>query len=241
MAHLAQGTAEVKTRSQTRLSSHLEKNLLAYAAAATAAGVGILTGPTAADAKIIYTPTTSQIFKGGFNGLDLNHDRIYDFRFPVGSGSGCSTGGGCGGFASLRVGPLQQGNQIWESSGYPWCAAALPGSQKVGSSGNFHAGVLIMARATFHMRASGGWESCPWETQNGEAYLGLKFIIKGKVHFGWARVAMIGPRLGGFPPVLVGYAYETVANKPIITGKTKGPDVATMPPDTLGSLAWGRR
>jgi hypothetical protein len=36
-----------------------------------------------------------------------------------------------------------------------------------------------------------------------------------------------------------GYAYETIPNKPIITGKTKGPDVITLDPATLGHLAVG--
>jgi hypothetical protein len=44
---------------------------------------------------------------------------------------------------------------------------------------------------------------------------------------------------------LTGYAYETVPNKPIIAGKTKGPDVITVQPDTapgsLGRLALGRK
>jgi hypothetical protein len=34
---------------------------------------------------------------------------------------------------------------------------------------------------------------------------------------------------------LTGYAYETIPNKPIITGKTKGPDVITLDPATLGT------
>ena len=34
-----------------------------------------------------------------------------------------------------------------------------------------------------------------------------------------------------------GYAYETIPNKPIITGKTKGPDVITLDPATRGHLA----
>jgi hypothetical protein len=38
---------------------------------------------------------------------------------------------------------------------------------------------------------------------------------------------------------LTGYAYETVANKPIIAGKTKGPDVITARPASLGHLAHG--
>jgi hypothetical protein len=57
---------------------------------------------------------------------------------------------------------------------------------------------------------------CPWVGLTKPTYLGLKFVIKGKTHFGWARI--------GFEngTTLTGYAYETIPNKPIITGKTKG-------------------
>jgi hypothetical protein len=74
-------------------------------------------------------------------------------------------------------------------------------------------------------------------------YLGLQFVINGEVHYGWARlsVSLIKPTPfgGGIYAVLTGYAYETVPNKPIITGKTKGPDVITLDPATLGQLAAG--
>ena len=39
--------------------------------------------------------------------------------------------------------------------------------------------------------------------------------------------------------MLTGYAYETIPNKLIITGKTKGPDVITAQPGSLGHLAQG--
>ena len=70
-------------------------------------------------------------------------------------------------------------------------------------------------------------------------YLGLKFRIHGKSHFGWARlnVECKAPKLFG---LLTGYAYETIPNKPIITGKTKSPDAITVRPATLGELAVGR-
>ena len=48
--------------------------------------------------------------------------------------------------------------------------------------------------------------------------------IKGKAHYGWLRLTV---RLSGHARItatLTGYAYETVANKPIIAGATKGPD-----------------
>jgi hypothetical protein len=38
---------------------------------------------------------------------------------------------------------------------------------------------------------------------------------------------------------LTGYAYETISGKGIIAGKTKGPDVTTVLPATLGHLAAG--
>jgi hypothetical protein len=56
-------------------------------------------------------------------------------------------------------------------------------------------------------------------------YLGLKFIIKGQIHYGWARLT-VDADWGheGIHATLTGYAYETVPNKPIIAGKTKGLD-----------------
>jgi hypothetical protein len=38
---------------------------------------------------------------------------------------------------------------------------------------------------------------------------------------------------------VLGYAYETVPNKPIIAGKTGGADVITPQPASLGHLATG--
>jgi hypothetical protein len=40
-------------------------------------------------------------------------------------------------------------------------------------------------------------------------------------------------------PQLTGYAYETIPNKAIVTGKTKGRDVITVRPASLGHSAAG--
>jgi hypothetical protein len=56
-------------------------------------------------------------------------------------------------------------------------------------------------------------------------YLGLKFTISGKVHFGWERVTVTTSGKT-FIATLTGYAYETIPNKSIIAGKTKGPNDA---------------
>jgi hypothetical protein len=79
----------------------------------------------------------------------------------------------------------------------------------------------------------------------------LSFVIKGKTHYGWARVSSGITRNGRtLRAVLTGYAYETVPGKAIITGKTKGPveigsstSVSNPTPEpqpvTLGVLALG--
>jgi len=61
----------------------------------------------------------------------------------------------------------------------------------------------------------------PWS--GGTRYLGLEFSISGEVHFGWARLNVSCKELHVFAS-LTGYAYETIPNKPIIAGQTKGTD-----------------
>jgi hypothetical protein len=43
----------------------------------------------------------------------------------------------------------------------------------------------------------------------------------------------------GILAIPTGYADETEPNQPIMTGKTKGPDVITFDPATLGHVAVG--
>jgi hypothetical protein len=72
----------------------------------------------------------------------------------------------------------------------------------------------------------------PWDNVT-KRYLGLQFHIKGKLHYGWARLNV---KISGVNVTakLTGYAYETIPNKPIIAGKTHGKDSGT-----LGRLALG--
>jgi hypothetical protein len=101
----------------------------------------------------------------------------------------------------------------------------------------------------FRSGMSGSW--CPWLRVTKQAYLGLTFTIKGQVHYGWARLGYISAHHRP-KAKLTGYAYETIPNKPIITGKTRGtdevdprattavPSPAKHPkPATLGMLATG--
>ncbi len=80
-------------------------------------------------------------------------------------------------------------------------------------------------------------------------YLGVRFRINGRTHYGWARLNVAVNIDNEITATLTGYAYETIPNKPIGAGVTKGPDadqpapaslqpVSPKPP-SLGALALG--
>lgn len=206
-----------------RLNPKLEKGLLGYAAAASAAGVSLLALTPAAEAKIVYTPANVQIIGNVY--LDLNHDGIHDFRFSTTHHSG--TGAAHAGTmfrtsaAQLRVYPVGTRNQIWGHSSY---ASALKPKVRVGPK--FPQGGFSMVGVRgINSQLSvyyGPWEGTKSNRTVKNRYVGLKFLIKGQVHYGWARLTVTVK----YPisATLTGYAYETVPNKAIVTGKTKGPD-----------------
>jgi hypothetical protein len=247
------------------LSSALEKSLSAYASAAVAAGVSLLAMANPAEAKIIYTPANTTIpvnNTGAALVLDLNHDGVADFSF-VNSWHSF----GHGSFSALSVGcavvPVSShnstcrspNNEIWGrgmASGR--FASALRPSFKVGANKSYfqqgrkrqglyppYGPIARMANATdigssggFATRSQGQW------LYTKHRYLGFRFTIGGQTHYGWARLAVTQTaKRHGIQATLTGYAYETIPNKPIITGKTKGPDVLTLQPATLGHLATG--
>jgi hypothetical protein len=223
-----------------------------YALAATAAGVGMLALAPAAAARIVYTPAHVTLPIGQFYGLDLNHDGKTDFAFYHGSQCHEQT---C--VADVFISNVA-GNEMW---GQHHSASALRAGVRIGSRGKFSSSAAHMADwvcfcQTGHTstRFSGQWANGGKGVKN--RYLGLKFQINGKIHFGWARLNVkfkpSGQRFS-LVATLTGYAYETVANRPIVTGKTKRPvkissadqandaefSVRTPKPATLGLLAMG--
>jgi hypothetical protein len=216
------------------LNAKLDKHLLAYATAATAAGVGVLSLAQPAAAKIVYTKANIPItVNGGAIPLDINNDGIPDIGFYNGYtiGGGVRRAEGTHG-GSAEVFPAQKGNEIWEIKSHNTsCAAALASGVRVGPKGPLVAKSLLMA-ASGGNYTNGGTAFGPWEKVS-KGYLGVKFSIKGKMHYGWARIKWDGI---GNTDYITGYAYETVPNKPIVTGKTKGTDDDS---GNLGVLAQG--
>jgi hypothetical protein len=236
-----------------KLSEPINQRLNMYALAAGAAGVGILASAHPAEAKIVYTPSHIRInVNGALVNLDLNHDGISDFQFYAGyqgpgvPGRGFSPQEGNHG-SNLEVTPAQPSNRVWAvESKNVLCAAALPRGTRVGSHGPFQPGHSSLPMAFANGNSTGGAAFCPWLKVQ-QAFVGLKFVIQGKVHFGWARIKRVSG-LVGFPAVITGYAYETVPNKPIVTGKRYGANDAELTiaasgsapkPASLGLLAMG--
>jgi hypothetical protein len=222
----------ISPRSTLPLSPSLDRRLGTYALAAGAAGVGMLALARPAEGKVVYTPAHIRIVVNkGFTELDLNHDGINDFQFLNIYGTHKNS--------TLNVAPAQNANRVWAAScsaafHTSRCAIALQKGRTIGPGNPFQKGAssLLMAGyqgATATFGTYFGW----WAKRT--AYLGLKFAIKGKTHFGWARVK-VNPPSRGFAATITGYAYETIANKPIVAGKTKGPGVEVT---TLGRLALG--
>jgi hypothetical protein len=221
-----------RSRKISQVSSALEKRLHLYSLAASTAGLSVLTLAQPAEAKIVYTTAKINITQnGGLISFDLNHDGIPDFGL-----SNIYTHSSFQASGFLKVLQAQSANEVWDvtSKGF-LCAAALPKNVRVGPKGHFQkdptAG-LPMDFSNFEGTYFGPWRAVK------QAYLGLEFVIRGKTHFGWARVKGKFNSLS-ITATVTGYAYETIPNTPILTGRTKGPDAVTVQPASLGHLATG--
>jgi len=70
-------------------------------------------------------------------------------------------------------------------------------------------------------------------------YLGFRYVVNGKIHFGWARVTITWANTKSNYPIgtLTGYAYETIPNKAIIAGQTKAPNDVVEEPNPVSFTA----
>ncbi len=212
-------------RTPSRLSDSVHHQLNMYTLAASAAGVGMLALVQPAEAKVVYTPTNITIVSGGAYSLDLNHDGRPDFTLSAWSACTTTCAGALAAFSASRL----KGPNWVEAKDYQ--AGALHFGNRIGPHKTFSAWADMLSLV------SGGVVRGYWDNVK-DRYLGFRFYIDNKTHYGWARLDVHhhGDRITA---TLTGYAYETVPNKSIIAGKTKGPDVISVQPASLGHLAKG--
>jgi hypothetical protein len=227
-------------RKTANLSESIHQQLNMYALAASAAGVALLAAAQPANAKIVYTPAHKRLANHKLFDLDLNHDGINDFQFLL-SFSTHRTSGNTFWGRLLTVEGARQNNEILAKG---LCVAPVYAGKPIGGKQPFQQGVHEMFHSSTSRSSS--VHVCTWPGK--QAYVGLKFLVEGKIHFGWARFATNVVFKGQASAELIGYAYETIPGKAILAGATKGPDdpeptasVNPLAPEpaTLGALALG--
>jgi hypothetical protein len=257
-------------RKTANLSESVHHQLNMYALAASAAGVSLLALAPSAEGKIVYTPAHVNLPGGQPFPLDLNHDGKVDFFLLLGGtvgagGTGVRALSAChrpfrGTKGYICVSSTSASNSLnavrVTKTSQREAAAALRAGAEIQRGDRFRDKVAVgmgdVVWTTFTTggtRWSGAWVNGGKGVKN--RYLGLKFKINGMFHFGWARLTVTTTGKHDFSAALTGYAYETVPNKPIIAGKTKGPKevddqpapatltTPTRKPASLGLLAMG--
>jgi len=233
-------------------SSELEQRLSKYVSTAAATGVALIAFSQPTAAEIVYTPANQPINPNTVTKIDVNNDGIADFEIQDTVSTAFFSI-----FARLFAIPIGNQNKIWGHTNYSrgYASALLPGFP-IFAKGEFLPERGKMADLSFLGGARPfGNETCSAAWANVHSrYLGLKFVINGETHFGWARLD-VSCSLQDITvsALLTGYAYETVPNKAIRAGQKQGgvndddssredgssPEAGCGEPATLGRLAQG--
>jgi len=225
-----------RSRRVSPIRARLDQSLKAYAAA----GVGLFAITQTAAAKVVFTPSHQTLLPGQSLNLDLNSDGQNDFVIANNHGGVTNISSGSLIAADAK---LPFSNKILRGSliGSSAFAKVLAPGIAISSRNRFVNYPLRMAyclgRSGTVTHREGRW------TNATNRYLGLQFLISGQPHFGWARFTVkLEPGLGcSFRATLSGYAYESVANMPIVTGQTTevSTDSFSHTAASLGMLALG--
>jgi hypothetical protein len=204
------------TRKPANLSDSVHQQLNMYALAAGAAGVSLLALPRTAEAKIVYRHVHVNI---GSYQLNPAGEAVAPFGiYQVNSSFSTNFY-----WARLSFNPASSGAKFVRGAGSSWSVSALPQGAVIDSKARWggYRGLV----ATYGPYGGGTFKHHKGGFQFGRpAFVGFKFQIKGKPHYGWARLtARVGQgRQKYVYAILTGYAYETVPNKAIKAGQTKG-------------------
>jgi hypothetical protein len=210
-----------------------------YSIAAAAASVSMLALAPKAHGSVVITNTNIPITEKGIS-IDLNHDGITDVHFKYFSNPGASDGSWYFSVKGVVGNAIDAGGED---------ALALARSAKIGPSahfGNTSANPLLMENK--YCNFYGCQLTGDWGANQPNKFVGVKFKIKGQIHYGWIRVTITTNKVTGEPMkgTVTEYGYETIANKIVLAGLASS-NVAeeqiseqTVPSGpSLGALALG--
>jgi hypothetical protein len=200
-------------------SNNLTERIGVYSLAAAVAGVGMLALAEPAAGEVVVTKTNLSVTYLTPVSLDFDKDGRPDLRLSIHLYEDFS-------FSSLvnvAFFPFPAGGIVGQAGPY---ASALIQGAKIGPSDHFYSGGNEAAGVTIErisgssrgvVRIHGLW---PGGTPSNR-FLGVKLPIDGATHYGWIRLKLTVDPTGRSGPVsatISEYAYETIANKPIIAG-----------------------
>src|SRR5579863_6990854 len=175
------------SRTPAVLPELLHRRLNSYALAATAAGVSVLALAPHSEAKIVYTKTHQVIGFNGIYALDVNNDGIFDFVLTQWYDSGGSYFGlsAFGLLAKPGIGNAIVGATNQSQGRF---ASVLDRGARIGASQRFlnfsrsRSGASMVNVSLRNSSTRGPWKNVD------DRYLGMRFQIDGKTHYGWARL-----------------------------------------------------
>lgn len=232
-----------RVRSTKVLSELLDRKLSAYMLAAGAAGAVVLAGTVPAEGEAVCVHTNVSLYGGDTFQLFFPGQRIPAFNLAQTHTTGSSIP-----YVFFNRGFLiantAGASAVVASNGYP---ANLSSAAVVGASAKFGKGNSYGLLFTYASNSRMGGRGNFTRSTN---YLGLKFLVSGETHFGWARIKVTADKIRDSQYVTVMHlqavGYETVAGKSVqVNANCKSAD-ADGPTATneqssasLGALARG--
>jgi hypothetical protein len=167
-------------------------------------------------ATINYTPINKVIPNRTAFAVDFNHDGVEEFSIYSSATPGaCIMSVGLNGVVELSA--AQTSPYVIPNGKF---GAALPSGVAVGPAQVFAEPPYLEVFA--HCGRFGNWNNVA------NHFLGVQFSIAGQRHYGWIELS-VHATATVLTTVVVGFAYETVAGKPIITGQTGVPSTCSLP------------
>jgi hypothetical protein len=224
-----------KSPPQPANSPAIDHRIKMYSLAAAAAGVSALALSQTAHAEVVITNTNIPIPLCGDEfpcsiSISLNGDGVNDFKFSLISSYDFD-------FLSrrLHVTELNGGGVIGTVGGKhgPYASCLLRGA-KIGASDHFLAGKVTVEYSYIYygsINSHGPKELYgKWGGNHPNRFLGVKFKIDGKTHYGWVRMTVNVVTSATQYPVMSAtiteYGYETVANESLDAGLSSATDPA---------------
>ena len=216
---------EVSRKSSVLKSKSLDNTLKLYSLTAITAGVSVLAMAQPAASEVIITKKTipipiSEMGDGPTVKISLANNGVNDFSFSLYSFAYHDA------VRDFEVRSLEGGAVVTPSSAAgSRSALALARGAKIGPSAHFSSGKGLdliersvvsfykSSRSTYIKNFTGNWGGNPTNR-----YLGVRFLIHGKTHYGWVRLTVTTAPRKPISATITAYAYETVANKKIQAG-----------------------